>query len=596
MDLKPTKFKRSTFFLCCDILIFWVCIIISFMLRFSKGDIPNEFYKGLLLSGSVLVILKIVYLWLFRIYKVPWKFFGLVEARKMFYALFLSAVSFTAIYFLFKDAFNPFPRSVIIIDAIISYMFISAFRISKRMFMESKKTDTDDNEPCIVIGATNKAVHVLKGTKQGYIKYNPVAVFDSRNDLIGTYCQNFLVRDRKDIPKILQENDIKTAIVALKLYPEELKELYDELISYGIKDVKIFSLIGEDNAKIKDVSIEDLLARKPKDLDTTAIENFISGKVVMVTGAGGTIGSEICKQCLKFGAKQLIMVEHSEYNLYKIDQDTNSDKRNVLKMVNIVYLKEFEEVFKEFKPEVIVHAAAYKHVPMCEFNPHMAVKNNIIGTKNVVDLAKKYGTKKVVLISTDKAVRPTSIMGTTKRICELYCVNSSVKNKTEIVAVRFGNVLGSSGSVIPKFKEQIENNQPLSVTHPDIVRYFMLVSEACQLVLQAASIAEGGELFVLDMGEPVKIVDLATRMLQLAGKEHLGIKFVGLRPGEKLFEELLIDENDKNTKYKSIFVTHSDEYDIDLLNLQISKLVEVDDENVVKALGEIVKDFKHAPN
>ena len=266
-------------------------------------------------------------------------------------------------------------------------------------------------------------------------------------------------------------------------------------------------------------------------------------------------------------------------------------------MINIVYYRELEEVFAEFHPEVVVHAAAYKHVPLCEFNPHLAVKNNIIGTKNVIDLSKKYGAKKVVLISTDKAVRPTNIMGTTKRICELYALNSNdAASDTQIVAVRFGNVLGSSGSVIPKFKRQIEANEPLTVTHPEITRYFMLVSEACQLVLQAASIAQGGELFVLDMGEPVKIADLAKRMLQLAGKEELGIKFVGLRPGEKLYEELLIDENDKSTKYQSIFVTHSAKYDLQELNSQIEELSECEDAQVADKLKRIVPEFSHRLN
>ena len=229
-------------------------------------------------------------------------------------------------------------------------------------------------------------------------------------------------------------------------------------------------------------------------------------------------------------------------------------------------------------------------MPICEINPQIAVLNNIVGTKNVIDLSKKYEIQKVVMISTDKAVRPTNVMGATKRVCEIYSLNSNDQKLTQIVAVRFGNVLGSSGSVIPKFKAQIENNEPLSVTHPDITRYFMLISEACQLVLQAASIAKGGELFVLDMGEPVKIVDLANKMLQLSNKENLGIKFVGLRPGEKLYEELLIDKNDKKTKFSSIFVTHSKSYDMNLLNSQITELLKSKD--VKSYLKNIVPEYK----
>ena len=595
MLLKPTKFSRFAFFLLGDIFISILSVYIAFLLRFS-GDIPNEFYKGALLSASSLTAIKIFYFWFLRIYLVPWRFFGLYEARKLFYAHVMAALTFLILFFLASKIFNPFPRSVIIIDAAISFILIGGIRISKRMFLSEKKNITN-NEPCIVVGATSKTFHVLKGMRQKYINYYPVGVVDGRAELVGTYCENYVVRAKSEIPQMIKDSGAKTAIIALALYPDELKELYDELFAYGLKDIKLFSLLEDESKKIRDVSIEDLLARKPKDLDTKAIENFIKGKIVLVTGAGGTIGSEICKQCLKFGAKRLIMVEHSEFNLYSINEATGADARNELKMINVVYRHELEEVFAEFRPEVVVHAAAYKHVPLCEFNPHLAVKNNVIGTKNVIDLSKKYGAKKVVLISTDKAVRPTNIMGTTKRICELYALNSNdAASDTQIVAVRFGNVLGSSGSVIPKFKRQIEANEPLTVTHPEITRYFMLVSEACQLVLQAASIAQGGELFVLDMGEPVKIADLAKRMLQLAGKEELGIKFVGLRPGEKLYEELLIDENDKSTKYQSTFVTHSAKYDLQELNSQIEELSECEDAQVADKLKRIVPEFSHRLN
>lgn len=595
MLLKPTKFSRFAFFLLGDIFISILSVYIAFLLRFS-GDIPNEFYKGALLSASSLTAIKIFYFWFLRIYLVPWRFFGLYEARKLFYAHVMAALTFLILFFLASKIFNPFPRSVIIIDAAISFILIGGIRISKRMFLSEKKNITN-NEPCIVVGATSKTFHVLKGMRQKYINYYPVGVVDGRAELVGTYCENYVVRAKSEIPQMIKDSGAKTAIIALALYPDELKQLYDELFAYGLKDIKLFSLLEDESKKIRDVSIEDLLARKPKDLDTKAIENFIKDKIVLVTGAGGTIGSEICKQCLKFGAKRLIMVEHSEFNLYSINEATGADARNELKMINVVYRHELEEVFAEFRPEVVVHAAAYKHVPLCEFNPHLAVKNNVIGTKNVIDLSKKYGAKKVVLISTDKAVRPTNIMGTTKRICELYALNSNdAASETQIVAVRFGNVLGSSGSVIPKFKRQIEANEPLTVTHPKITRYFMLVSEACQLVLQAASIAQGGELFVLDMGEPVKIADLAKRMLQLAGKEELGIKFVGLRPGEKLYEELLIDENDKSTKYQSIFVTHSAKYDLQELSSQIEELSECEDAQVADKLKRIVPEFSHRLN
>lgn len=586
-----TKLKRLVFFLLGDVFIFIFSIYVAYLLRFN-ADIPDIYVQGLFVTAGFLIVFKLFFMWMFKIYKVPWRFFGLNEARKIFLAHVCSAVLFTIIFFIIQDFLNPYPRSVIFIDLLISCLLVGLLRISKRMVLDFSNRP-HKGEPCIVIGATSKALHVLRGLKQGYLDYYAVGVVDGRSDLVGTYCDGFLVQDKKEIPSLIKDYDAKTAIIALALDQDELQALVDELSGYGIRDMKLFSLI--ENEPIKDISIEDLLARKPKDLNPEAISNFLKDKRVLVTGAGGSIGSEICKQCLKFGVNELIMVEHSEFNLYKIGEDTK-DKRTISKLVNITNLKDFEEVFEEFRPEIVIHAAAYKHVPLCELNPRSAVENNILGTKNAVDLSKKYGAKKFVMISSDKAVRPTNIMGTTKRVCELYALNSNEVGVCEIVCVRFGNVLGSSGSVIPKFKAQIAANKPLSVTHPEITRYFMLTSEACQLVLQAASIAKGGELFVLDMGEPVRIVDLAKKMLLLSNKEHLGIEFVGLRPGEKLYEELLINKDDVQTKYESIFVTHSEPYDLALLNSQISELLQLEDDEVAPALKKIVPEFNHALN
>ena len=588
---KATKLKRLAFFLGFDVAIFVASFYLAYLLRFS-GVLPDYFRGGLVAGCATMVVLKLFFMWLFKIYKVPWRFFGLNEARKIFLVHLCAIVCFWIVYFAAPSLFNPFPRSVIFIDAVISCLLIGNLRIAKRMFLDfSKKPHT--GEPCVVIGATSKALHVLKGLRQGYIDLYAVGVVDGRSDLVGTYCDGFLVQPKSEIANLIKEYNVKTAIIALALGQDELAELFDELTAYGIRDIKIFSMFGTGKDAIKDISIEDLLARKPKDLDSSAVEKFLGGKVVLVTGAGGSIGSEICKQCLKFGVSKLIMIDHSEFNLYKIGEITHGDK-TVSKMINIVNEADLRAVFEEFKPQIAIHAAAYKHVPLCEANPKAAVVNNIIGTKILIDLSIEYGVSKVVMISSDKAVRPTNIMGATKRVCELYALNSNLPAKTEIVAVRFGNVLGSSGSVIPKFKEQIENNKPLTVTHPDITRYFMLVSEACQLVLQAASIAKGGELFVLDMGEPIKIADLAKKMLILSNKEHLGVEFVGLRPGEKLYEELLINKDDVKTEFQSIFVTHSGEYDVAKLNEQIENLTHADD--VAAALKEIVPEFNHALN
>ncbi|EAI2136726.1 UDP-N-acetylglucosamine 4,6-dehydratase (configuration-retaining) [Campylobacter upsaliensis] len=584
------KNKRLIFFLSCDIVLIALSIFLAFELRFS-GEIPKSFYMGMIKAGILLLVLKVAFLFIFRIYKVAWRFFSLGEARKIFFALALAELVFLMIFYFYPSFFNPFPRSVVGIDFVLSYMFIGTLRISKRMLIDFKPSRLKDElSPCIVVGATSKALHLLKGAKEGSLGLFPVAVVDGRKELIGTYCDKFVVKEKGEIKKFVDEG-VKTAIIALKLEREELKELFEELVGYGISDVKIFSFT---NNEARDISIEDLLARKPKDLDNVVVAEFLKDKVVLVSGAGGTIGSELCRQCIKFGAKHLIMLDHSEYNLYQINENLSKYKEKITPiLLSILDQKALDELLRQMKPDLILHAAAYKHVPLCEQNPHSAVINNILGTQILVDCAKKNGVKKFVMISTDKAVRPTSIMGCSKRVCELYTLGLS-SEEFEVACVRFGNVLGSSGSVIPKFKAQIAANEPLSLTHPDIVRYFMLVDEAVQLVLQAGAIAKGGELFVLDMGEPVKIMDLAKKMLLLSNRTDLEIKITGLRKGEKLFEELLIDENDAKTQYESIFVAKNEKVNLSLLKEQIAKLVKSEEaEEIAKILQEIVPEFKH---
>jgi FlaA1/EpsC-like NDP-sugar epimerase len=348
--------------------------------------------------------------------------------------------------------------------------------------------------------------------------------------------------------------------------------------------------------QLVDISVEDLLARTPADLDKEKISSFLKDKVVLVTGAGGSIGSEIVRQCHYFGASKIIILYHSEYNLYAIEQELNSSSV-VPVMQSVVNKEDLYKTFEMYKPNIVIHAAAYKHVPLCEANIEEAIRNNIIGTKNLIDVACEYKVQKVVLISTDKAVNPTNVMGTTKRVCELYAQNKQselVHSSTEIVAVRFGNVLGSSGSVIPKFKSQIESGQNITVTHPDITRYFMLIPEACELVLQAGSLGKGGEIFILDMGEPIKIVNLANKMIELSGRSGIEIVFSGLRPGEKLYEELLTDDTDRSTVYDSIMGAKPTFYELKKLLRDIEGLVAAqDNESRLMKLKQIVPEFNH---
>jgi len=404
------------------------------------------------------------------------------------------------------------------------------------------------------------------------------------------------ILSKKRLKERLAGQKLDLLIIAMpSVKKSRIKQIYEELGEY-FKEIRILPSLEEIlehkdfTTQLKNISVEDLLARHPQDLDKQKIESFIKDKIVLITGAGGSIGSEISRQCKKFGAKQLILLDHSEYNLYKITEELHAP--NIVSVMQNVRNYDFiEKTFKKYKPQIVIHAAAYKHVPLVEDNILEGISNNILGTKNCIDLSIKYEAEKFVLISTDKAVRPTNVMGTTKRICELYAQNANTKENTEIVAVRFGNVLGSSGSVIPKFKSQIEAGGPITVTHPDITRYFMLIPEACELVLQAASIGKGGEIFILDMGEPVKIVDLAKKMCELSGQEDIKIEFCGLRPGEKLYEELLINDSDKKTDYDSIMVASSTKYDIDKLNNDIQELLVCEDK--IKKLKEIVPEFEH---
>jgi UDP-N-acetyl-D-glucosamine 4,6-dehydratase len=494
--------------------------------------------------------------------------------------------TFVLLYLLWGDIFNPFPRSVIIIDFFLSLIFIGALRISKRVLVEGQ--DSSQLKPTLLIGVNSKTATMIQSALKNEIPYYPVGIvsLNENESTTHSYINNVKVYLLEELSALVKEKHIASAIITEVLTQEELKKLVDQLNALGIYEIKQVKLLGSEHEKLEDLSIEDLLARHPKDLDKTLIASFIEGKSVLITGAGGSIGSEITKQCLSFGASSLTLVDHSEYNLYQIGEQI---PKVSLKLLDVTDRIPLEKLFKEIKPDIVIHAAAYKHVPICEENQESVVSNNVLGTKNVIDVSIENVVAKVVIVSTDKAVRPTNVMGATKRVTELYASNVDSKN-TEIVAVRFGNVLGSSGSVIPKFKAQIEAGGPLTVTHPDITRYFMLIPEACQLVLQTAAIAKGGELFILDMGEPIKIVALAKQMIGLYGKEdEIEITFSGLRSGEKLYEELLLDESDKKTKYSSIFIATATAYNIGQLDHDIDWLLK--SKNKVSALQKIVPEF-----
>jgi UDP-N-acetyl-D-glucosamine 4,6-dehydratase len=575
--------NRVLFFFFFDFIFSFGTLYLAYLLRFNF-DIPENFQKNLLEIFLTIFTLKALFLFRYRVYYLIWRLTSLHDIVNILKAHIVSYGIFTALILLHIDYLLPIPKSVIIIDFFLSIGTISIFRMLRRLYIENRITITTN--PTLIIGIDEQIDYIIKKSRKGELPYTPVAILDLKSDSKQGYISNIKVYSRDSLGKVIKNYSIKSAIITKEV--DSLNRIFDELKFHKVSDVKVASPLSNN---IHNISIEDLLARHPKDLDLKAIEKFIKGKRVLITGAGGSIGSELSIQVRDFGAKELLLVDHSEYNLYKID-DTLKCDRNRNFLLDITKIERLRDIFEKYEVDLILHSAAYKHVPLCEENIDSAVENNIIGSKNVIDLAIEFEVPKVVIISTDKAVRPTNVMGTTKRIVELYAQNIDSK-KTEIGAVRFGNVLGSSGSVIPKFKELISQNRPITVTHPDITRYFMLISEACQLVLQAGTLSKEGEIFILDMGEPVKIVDLASKMKRIYGKEDLPIEFVGLRPGEKKYEELLISDAEVKTKYESIFVTEPTKYEISNLERDIENLLSAKGEKKLSILKRIVPEFNH---
>ncbi len=584
----PSPIKRILFFLVFDFIISFFTLYFSYNLRFNF-DVPLKFYDSLFTIFLILYFLKITIFSYFKLYNVAWRFFSFYEMKNILISHIIAYFIFACIYYFFREELSPFARSILIIDLVLSIFFITLLRLSKRYIIEN--SDITKYKNTLIIGVNNRTKSIL--TDKENFEFSAVAICDKSELFINTYINNLKVEPLDELDEVIKKHEIELVIISNDYLQKELLNIYKKLNSHKIKEIKLLTTLENQNTVLlKNISIEDLLARRPKDLDFVKINGFIKNKTILITGAGGSIGSEISRQCIGFGAKQLILLDHSEFNLYTITEELN--KFNVVSIMQSVRNKDYlENTFKKYKPDIVIHAAAYKHVPLVEDNILEGISNNIIGTKNCIDLSIKYEVMKFLLISTDKAVRPTNVMGVTKRICELYAQNA-VYSKTEIVAVRFGNVLNSSGSVIPKFRNQIKNGGPITVTHPEIKRYFMLISEACKLVLQAASIGKGGEIFILDMGEPIKIVDLAKKMIELSGKEDIQIEYSGLRPGEKLYEELLINDSDMKTEYKSITVAGKTKYEIDKLNSDIEELLTCEDK--LGKLKEIVSEFEHKLN
>lgn len=476
---------------------------------------------------------------------------------------------------------------------------------------------TEDAKPIAIYGTKAGGISLANSIVTSHDKeYNLVAFVSDAEEMRNAYLLGKrVVMNGKGIGARLQELKVRVLLVS-PLKSEMFRNnqgMIDEIMQAGIR-VMMMPAAEEWDGKSKlthqqlhEVEIEDLLPREKIEVDMEAIGRMLTGKRILITGAAGSIGSEMARQVAKFNPSELILLDQAETPMHdvRLYMARNHGELKVWTIVgSITNREQMERIFEEHRPEYVFHAAAYKHVPMMEDNPAMAVQNNIYGTRVIADLAVKYGTKKFVMISTDKAVNPTNVMGCSKRICEIYCqslnkaiVEGKVKGCTQFVTTRFGNVLGSNGSVIPIFKEQIRKGGPITVTHPEIIRYFMLIPEACRLVLEAGTMGHGGEIFVFDMGKPVKIVDLAKRMISLSGAKHIEIKFSGLRDGEKLYEELLsTKENTKPTVHPKIMVAQVREYDYEVACRNEERLMQVsysfDDMAIVKVMKEIVPEYK----
>lgn len=522
---------------------------------------------------------------LFKDYSLSWS----KATQKTF---LLKSLVYIAAFCLYAPLFYTNVRLALMLSELFFYLFSITFVMYAYYFLINRSSIEKD-KTLVIYGAGKSGLKLEEEYRNTAYKMRYFVDDDKR--LQTRSIDSIRILSKEDLKEKIAQRKFDLLLIAIpSATPKIINAMYDELKPYfhEIKILPSLDTILSDtflSNQLKDITVEDLLARHPKDLDKAKISQFIEGKTILITGAGGSIGSEIVRQCLKYNAKKLILIDHSEFNLYQLMEELQSDKLVPL-MQSVLNDHLMDKSFETYKPEIVVHAAAYKHVPLVEANVEEGILNNVLGTKQCIDLAIKHNVQKFILISTDKAVRPTNVMGATKRICELYAQNVDAK-ETHIVAVRFGNVLGSSGSVIPKFKTQIEQGGPVTVTHPEMTRYFMLIPEACELVLQTGAIGQSGELFILDMGEPVRIADLAQKMIDLSGKKEISIEFTGLRPGEKLYEELLINESDKKTVYESIMVAHKSEYAIEKLEKEIEKLFTCKDK--LTQLKELVPEFSH---
>jgi FlaA1/EpsC-like NDP-sugar epimerase len=595
-----------------DIILINLVFVFALLIRF-EGVIGEQFlhyfeiYKSNILVITAIKLLTFRY---FQLYNRVWRYASIEELLRIFAAsIAANAIVLSA---LFLRQMN-LPRSIYIIAILLDMAFIGGSRFSLRsvkLFLDRNGGKNINSKKLMIVGAGDAGAMIVREFKNHYRSVsNPVVMVDDDWTKHGQRINGVMIEGgREDIPLLVGKYDIDEIVISI---PSASKKDISEIVSICKKtraNLKIVPSLYElvdgvvSVEAIRQVRIEDLLGREEVRIDIEEVKDHLKGKKVLVTGAGGSIGSELCRQIAFQRPQSLVMMDIYENTTYEIQNELKSLSHDLELRVYIASVTDnhrIHEILSMEKPDIIFHAAAHKHVPLMECNPKEAISNNVFGTWNLARTAMEVGVEKFVMISTDKAVNPTNVMGASKRLCEILVQSMNSLSKTEFVAVRFGNVLGSNGSVIPLFKKQIEYGGPVTVTHPDIIRYFMTIPEAVQLVLQAGAMANGGEIFVLDMGEPVKIMDLAEDLIRLSGFEphtDIPIELIGLRPGEKLFEELLLDgEGILETKHDKIFVARQSSTDYEGLSLKLDDfktiLVNGSDRDVKENLKELVPNY-----
>jgi FlaA1/EpsC-like NDP-sugar epimerase len=598
-----------------DLILVNISFITAYLLRFDNWYSIDDYFKmNIFHLAMISTVVKLVCFLVFRLYDSLWKYAGVYELTKVGLAASAGNVIMLGYVFL---AQVQVPRSIFIITLMIDIILIGGIRLSYRVFRRIFKGEVikikNQKRVLIVGGGDAGAIIIREMLAHSELKSKPIAIIDDDRQKTGRKINGIPILGGRDlIVDTVTRKNIDEVIIAIpSASRKDINDIFSICSDTNCK-VKILpsvsQLIDESVVmqKVRDVDIEDLLGREPVNLDIEQISTYLKGQTVLVTGAGGSIGSELCRQIASFSPSELIMLDNYENNLYDIQNELRYSYpalELVSVIANIREKPRLESIFAQYKPDVIFHAAAHKHVPLMEANPTEAIKNNVFGTLNVAECADKYKAKQFVLISTDKAVNPTNIMGATKRIAELIIQAIGKHSKTEFAAVRFGNVLGSNGSVIPLFKKQIEQGGPVTVTHPDVIRYFMTIPEAVQLVIQAGAMAKNGDIFVLDMGQPVKICDLARKLIKLSGfepDEDIKIEFTGLRPGEKLYEELLMaEEGLMATRNDKIFIAHPVYTDLAVLKRELEILREIamsNEGDISEYIKSIVPTYKKAEN